>query len=75
MSFNNVLFFLNYVDAGYDVLVGLILLSHIAFFFVARTEFLRLKDVSFPDTQQIFALAKPALQFSSLCICFRVHLL
>ena len=30
----------------YDVLVGLILLSHVAFFFVMRTEFLRLKDVS-----------------------------
>ncbi|XP_028406361.1 uncharacterized protein LOC114528843 [Dendronephthya gigantea] len=30
----------------YDILIGLVLLSHIAFFFVMRTEFLRLKDVA-----------------------------
>ena len=55
--FNNLLYFLLYVDGvSYDVLVGLILLSHVAFLFVVRAEFLRLKDVSSycSATQQLF---------------------
>ena len=34
-------------EASYDALVGVVLLSHLAFFVVLRAEFLRLKDVSF----------------------------
>jgi hypothetical protein len=38
----------------YAVLVGLILLSHVAFFFVVRSEFQRLKDVRYVKNLVVF---------------------